>query len=92
MMGSPIDLLAAPPVVISDMGALLPLVVSHVPLVLLSVLILGEGHSAAEGESEAGDSQDSGQSFHSDTSGGLDVGKDAWRCLENAAILGCEPA
>ncbi len=64
-MGAPIDLVTTSPILVSDMGPFLPLVVPHVPLVLLSVpivavLILGESHTAAEGESEAGDSQDSG--------------------------------
>ena len=76
MTGSPIDLLAASPVLVPDMRAPPPLVVSHVLLVLLSaliiaplmflslsviaMLILGEGHTAAEGKSEAGNSQNSG--------------------------------
>lgn len=63
MMGVPVHLLATVPVFVLDMGPLLPLIVFHIRVVLLSLIIivlglfvammfLGNSHSAREGKCE----------------------------------------
>jgi|HubBroStandDraft_5_1064220.scaffolds.fasta_scaffold192554_1 hypothetical protein len=54
----PVDLRAAGPVFLADVGSLLPFLVAHVLLVLVVVvIILGEGDASGKSEGEGGNSK-----------------------------------
>jgi len=66
MVGVPVDLGAALPVVMADFGALVPFAVTDVVslLVVVRVVLRGEGEAAGEGEGEGGNGDDATGNFH----------------------------
>jgi uncharacterized membrane protein YgcG len=83
VMGVPIDLFAAVPVVVVDVMAFAPVVMVDVVLIVMVAvvivrMVLSDREGTGQGKGDSGDSKSSAKCVHGISSGGLDSRRGRW--------------